>query len=99
MQLLAVVLVAVAISLSGCNLFKSPQKKPEAPKQQQQQQQTSQAKEPDITVFMHETGEKKTMKMEEYIAGVVAGEMKPDWPVPALAAQAIIARTFTVEAN
>jgi stage II sporulation protein D len=37
------------------------------------------------------------MKMEEYIAGVVAGEMKPDWPVAALAAQAIVARTFTLE--
>jgi len=47
---------------------------------------------------MHETGEKKTMKMEDYIAGVVAGEMKNDWPVEALAAQAIIARTFTVQA-
>jgi stage II sporulation protein D len=47
---------------------------------------------------MHETGEKKSMKMEEYIAGVVAGEMKSEWPVAALAAQAIIARTFTVQA-
>lgn len=94
-QLLVVVLISVAVSLSGCNLFRSPQQKP-APKQEPKK--TSQAKEPDITVYMHETGEKKTMKMEEYIAGVVAGEMKPDWPVPALAAQAIIARTFTVEA-
>lgn len=93
-----VLLVTFVFGLSGCNLFKSPQKKPEAPKQQQQQQKTSQTKEPDITVYMHETGEKKTMKMEDYITGVVAGEMKPDWPVPALAAQAIIARTFTVEA-
>lgn len=95
-QLLIAILVITAVSLSGCNLFKSPQKKPDAPKQQPQQ--TSQAKEPDITVYMHETGEKKTMKMEDYIAGVVAGEMKPDWPVTALAAQAIIARTFTLEA-
>lgn len=94
-RLLAVVLVIVSIMLSGCNLFQSPQKKPEAPKTQPK---TTQAQEPDITVYMHETGEKKTMKMEEYIAGVVAGEMKPDWPVPALAAQAIIARTFTLEA-
>lgn len=47
---------------------------------------------------MHETGEKKTMKMEEYITGVVAGEMKVDWPIEALAAQAILARTFTIQA-
>ncbi len=57
-----------------------------------------QGNEPDITVFMHETGEKKTMKMEEYITGVVAGEMKVDWPIEALAAQAILARTFTIQA-
>lgn len=94
-RLMIAVLVLAALSLSGCNLFKAPQQKPVQP---QPQQQTVQAKEPDITVYMHETGEKKTMKMEDYIAGVVAGEMKPDWPVPALAAQAIIARTFTLEA-
>lgn len=92
------VLVILTVSLSGCNWFKSPQQKPEAPKQQQQQQKKAQTAEPNITVYMHETGEKKTMKMEDYIAGVVAGEMKPEWPVNALAAQAIIARTFTVEA-
>jgi stage II sporulation protein D len=54
--------------------------------------------EPEISVFMHETNEIKSMKMEEYIAGVVAGEMNVNWPIEALAAQAIIARTFTVEA-
>lgn len=64
-----------------------PQKKPEgAPKQ-----------EPTINLFMADTGEIKEIKMEEYIAGVVAGEMEPDWPVNALAAQAILARTFTME--
>lgn len=35
--------------------------------------------------------------MEEYIKGVVAGEMDPTWPLEALAAQAIIARTFTLQ--
>ncbi len=93
-RLVIAVLVMLSLGLSGCNLFKSPQQKPLTP----QPQQEAQAKEPDITVYMHETGEKKTMKMEDYIAGVVAGEMKPDWPVTALAAQAIIARTFTLEA-
>ncbi|HWQ61161.1 MAG TPA: SpoIID/LytB domain-containing protein [Negativicutes bacterium] len=85
------VVLAAALVSSGCSLFKSPQQKPMTP------QQTGQGAEPTITVYMHETGEKKSMKMEEYIAGVVAGEMKPDWPVAALAAQAIVARTFTLE--
>lgn len=89
------VAVAAMLAVSGCSLFRSPQKKPD--QQQQQQKKGAQGAEPQITVYMHETGEKKTMQMEEYIAGVVAGEMKPDWPVEALAAQAIVARTFTLE--
>lgn len=54
-------------------------------------------REPQISVFMHKTGERKTMSMEQYIAGVVAGEMKKGWPVDAYAAQAIFARSFTME--
>lgn len=86
--------VAMVLVVSACS--RQPLKKPEntAPGQNQ----TISGAEPDIQVFMHETGEKKTMKMEEYIAGVVAGEMKNDWPMAALAAQAVIARTFTLEA-
>lgn len=39
----------------------------------------------------------KSLGLEEYITGVVAGEMKPDWPENAYAAQAIIARTFALK--
>ena len=53
--------------------------------------------EPTLTVYMNETGEIKEMKLEEYLAGVVAGEMFPDWPVEAYAAQAIFARSFTMD--
>jgi stage II sporulation protein D len=54
-------------------------------------------KEPTITLYLHETGETKELPIEEYIMGVVAGEMRPDWPMSAYAAQAILARTFTME--
>lgn len=54
-------------------------------------------KPPEITVFIKETGKIKKMDIEEYLLGVVAGEMKPGWPLNAYAAQAIIARTFTME--
>ena len=37
------------------------------------------------------------MGLEEYITGVVAGEMKADWPENAYAAQAIITRTFALK--
>ncbi|NYE57383.1 SpoIID/LytB domain-containing protein [Carboxydothermus ferrireducens] len=53
--------------------------------------------EPTVTVYFNETGEKKKMRLEEYVLGVVAAEMEPDWPVNALAAQAILARTFALE--
>lgn len=53
--------------------------------------------EPQLKVYMNETGQVKTMPLETYLEGVVAGEMKNDWPVEALAAQAILARTFTME--
>lgn len=52
---------------------------------------------PKISVYLHETKTKKQMNIEEYLVGVVAGEMKPGWPLNAYAAQAILARTFTME--
>ncbi|MHB1128162.1 MAG: SpoIID/LytB domain-containing protein [Bacillota bacterium] len=54
-------------------------------------------KEPVITLFINDTGETKKIKMEEYIQGVVAAEMDPKWPDEALAAQAILARSFTMK--
>lgn len=95
--LLLTLIVVTTFAVSGCSMLNQAQKKPE-PAPPAPQTQVVEVNEPDIVVFMHETGEKKTMKMEEYIAGVVAGEMKVDWPVEALAAQAILARTFTVQA-
>lgn len=53
--------------------------------------------EPQLKVFVKETQQIKEMAFEEYIAGVVAAEMDPKWPLEALAAQAILARTFTLE--
>lgn len=58
---------------------------------------TQPGEEPTITLFVKETGEKKEIKLEEYLMGVVAAEMEPTWPENALAAQAILARTFTME--
>lgn len=52
--------------------------------------------EPEISVWFHEEGAVKEMKMEAYLEGVVAGEMKNDWPQEALKAQAIVARTYTL---
>lgn len=53
--------------------------------------------EPTLTLYINETGERKKIKLEEYLKGVVAAEMDTSWPVNALAAQAILARTFTLK--
>ena len=37
------------------------------------------------------------MAFEDYVAGVVAGEMPNNWPIEALKAQAILARTFVLK--
>lgn len=52
--------------------------------------------EPEIIVKLQD-GQERKMGLEEYITGVVAGEMKADWPENAYAAQAIIARTFALK--
>ena len=80
------VMVILVLAVAGCER-QAPQRKPGGAPQT----------EPTISLFMHETGEIRNIKMEEYIAGVVAAEMEPTWPENALAAQAIKARTFTLE--
>ncbi|MBR4944483.1 MAG: SpoIID/LytB domain-containing protein [Peptococcaceae bacterium] len=50
-----------------------------------------------ISLYLHQTGETVELSLREYLYGVVAAEMDVKWPVEALAAQAIMARTFTLE--
>ena len=54
-------------------------------------------KEPSLKVYITEEKQVREMPFEEYIAGVVAGEIKNDWPLEAIRAQAIIARTFVLQ--
>lgn len=52
---------------------------------------------PLLKVYNAETETVEKMDIETYLMGVVAGEMRNDWPVEALKAQAILARTFTMQ--
>jgi len=52
---------------------------------------------PALRVWITETETLEEMDAETYIAGVVAGEMPSDWPMEALKAQAILARTFVMK--
>lgn len=52
---------------------------------------------PTLTVYDIKEKTLEDMEIEDYVAGVVAGEMKNDWPMEALKAQAILARTFVLK--
>jgi len=52
--------------------------------------------EPTITLYRSATGKKETLKLEEYLKGVIAAEIGPKFPMEALKAQAIVARTMTL---
>ena len=51
---------------------------------------------PTLSVYDVSDGRIRKMNIEDYVTGVVAGEMKNDWPEEALKAQAILARTFVM---
>ncbi len=51
---------------------------------------------PMLDVYVMDTQKVERMDLETYLMGVVAGEMKNDWPIEALKAQAILARTYTL---
>ncbi len=53
--------------------------------------------EPTISMNFDQTGKKENLKLEDYLAGVVAAEMPANWPAEALKAQAIVARTYTMK--
>lgn len=51
---------------------------------------------PILNVYDAANGQVERVDLETYVTGVVAGEMKNDWPIEALKAQAILARTFVL---
>lgn len=52
---------------------------------------------PQLRVYVVEDEQIENLDMETYVQGVLAGEMKNDWPMEALKAQAILARTFVLK--
>ena len=94
-----VLAIVIVLGATGCRLrrqapdFQADPGTPLLPEALQQPQ----GQEPRLKVYMHETGSIQEMGMEEYISGVVAAEMNPQWHEEALAAQAIIARSFTLQ--
>jgi stage II sporulation protein D len=52
---------------------------------------------PQLNVYNVDKKAVQGMDIESYVQGVLAGEMRADWPMEALKAQAILARTFTLK--
>lgn len=102
---LAVVLLSM-LALSGCGPAEGEKNGPETEKQTKAQEKkpplpdklkTGADGEPVLNVFETDEGETRQMGIESYVQGVLAGEMKNDWPMEALKAQAILARTFVLK--
>jgi len=94
---MAFILIFLLIATPACSNKKvKPAKKPAVPQVPSSISQ-GKGKEPVLDVYEIETQTTKQMQLEDYVAGVVAGEMENHWPVEALAAQAILARTYVLE--
>jgi len=101
-----VALLVVGLIFGGCTWFSKPQPKPESPPPPPTEKSelppavdfSKYKAEQNISVYMADTGEKKQMPLEQYLEGVVAAEMEPDWPMEALRAQAVVVRTITLNA-
>ncbi|MBR3502692.1 MAG: SpoIID/LytB domain-containing protein [Clostridia bacterium] len=52
---------------------------------------------PVITIYNTTSEDYEDVAIEDYVMGVLAGEMRNDWPMEALKAQAILARTFVLK--
>ncbi|HWP95976.1 MAG TPA: SpoIID/LytB domain-containing protein [Syntrophomonadaceae bacterium] len=89
-------MILTVVSLGGCQ--KQPAKKyipPPGPVQQSPEV-AKYKSEPTISLYRTATGKTEQIKLEEYIKGVVAAEIGPNYPMEALKAQAIVARTLTL---
>jgi stage II sporulation protein D len=100
--LLIFTLILSLIYMTGCQKTankpptqpqQTPQQKPQAPLAPEV---TKYSQEPTISLYRSATGKKEYLKLEEYLKGVVAAEIGPKFPMEAMKAQAIIARTMTL---
>ena len=96
----ALMLMLVALFLTGCMKTEVPEQwtpAEDVPKVPRKLEKADNVGIPSLSVY--DTGREATSEMdiETYVEGVVAGEMKNDWPLEALKAQAILARTFTLK--
>lgn len=93
LSLLILLLVLIPL-LPGC--AKKETKKPLAPPKLAPEVARIKSQEPTITLYRYATGGKESLPLEQYIKGVVAAEIGDEFPMEALKAQAVVARTMTM---
>lgn len=88
--------LALAFSIAACK--NDPAKKyiPQPSPVQPSPEVAKYKSEPTISLYRTATGKTEQIKLEDYIKGVVAAEIGPNYPAEALKAQAIVARTMTL---
>lgn len=96
MLLLLFTLILSLVFVAGCQ--KAAKKPPMLPQQNVPlaPEVTKYSQEPTISLYRSATGKKEQLKLEDYLKGVVAAEIGPNFPMEALKAQAIAARTMTL---
>lgn len=102
-QLVFLILLVFGLALLNMVGCQNSAKKPLSEVQRETQKQVALKpevskikQEPTISLYRSATGQKQELKMEDYIKGVVAAEIGPKFPMEALKAQAIVARTMTL---
>ena len=104
----ALLALAAAAVLTGCGMSggtETGHERTDAPEKAQTAEKpplpdklkTNGAGVPVLHVYQVDEEETVEMDLETYVQGVLAGEMKNDWPLEALKAQAILARTFVLK--
>lgn len=100
---LLLLLLLAALGLSGCGTAAAEPGQSAAPGAQGQKPPLPEKLElnaqgvPLLRVYQVDEEAVQEMNVEDYLLGVLAGEMKNDWPLEALKAQAILARTFVLK--
>ena len=94
-------LLAAAMAAGGCSVSAEPAPAPtggaKAIAWPEKRLEKNEDGVPVLDVYVVADEQVERVDVETYVEGVLAGEMKNDWPMEALKAQAILARTFVLK--
>lgn len=93
--LAGLLLISLLLSVSGCQQAAKKPQEVKTPAQLAPEVKKYSA-EPTLSLYRTNSGAVEHVKLEQYLKGVVAGEIGPKFPMEALKAQAIVARTMTL---